>query len=313
MQIKRSTYALMALIIPLAVISSVPAQAGTRAANLIGAYSDNWPLANSTLDPLQTNKFFYGDGLPASYNDPTSNGQPGCGTYAPTHTITCIIVYDVVNSNLKSFIRSIPSTQQVIIGYCNEPEGTHNNPGECGYGHENFLTTFENQSALIHQYDGGATNIKIAEVSEAYQYAAGTTHDNGGASPNCPYIVPSQSDPYLNFYLIDIYEPNLTQDQNLGAKPNGPWNTWIGCTQGMGLARGIAEYGILCGNTNATESGGKSIVAATLADDDSYLKANFPNLEVWEYWYTNQAGSPNGCAFTNQQSINEWKAIEAGN
>lgn len=316
----RRIYVMVALLIPLVMLSFGSAQAGTPAAKLIGAYSDNWPLANSTIGPLQTNKFFY-QSLPASYADTASNGQPGCGAkdssgnwiYPPSQ-ITCIIVYDTADTNLQQFIQSIPAARNVIIGYCNEPEGTHNHPNECGSGAGIFKTTFEDQSAKIHQYDGGASNIKIAEVSEAYQYDPGTDHDNGGqASTGCPFIVPSQSDTDLNFYLIDIYEPNLTSDQNLGS--DAQWTTWVGCTTGQGLSRGIAEYAILCGNSNATEttpSGSVSIVAKTLADDDTYLKANFPNLALWEYWYTNQAGNGSGCAFTNHQAINEWQAIEAG-
>jgi len=307
-RMKRWVCLVTALVVMFAMTGFASAQAGTRAAKLIGAYSDNWPLAESTIGPLHTNKFFYEE-LPASYADSATNGQPGCGAknssggwiYPPSQ-VTCIIVYDTATTNLKAFIQSIPSNRNVIIGYCNEPEGTHDVQGECGYGATNFVSTFENQSTLIQQYDGDATNIKIAEVSEAWEYAAGTDHDNGGASPDCPYIVPSQ---YLNFYLIDVYEPGLTAARNLGGDLQ--WNTWVGCTSGMGVPRGIAEYGILCGNANSP------IVTKTLADDDAYLKANFPNLEVWEYWYTNQAGGGTGCAFTNPATIAEWQAIEAGN
>lgn len=307
----------MALLILFTMVYSVPAEAGTRAARLIGAYSDDWPLANSTIGPLQTNKFFYRY-LPPSYRHTTSNGQPGCGAkngagkwiYPPSR-VTCIIVYNHPNYHLQKFIQSIPSGRQVIISYCNEPEGTNNRPRHCGYGSAQFKATFKEQSALIHQYDHGARNIRIAQISETWEYVPGSSHDNGGRAPDCHYIVPAGEDPYLNLYLADIYEPHLKQDRSLGGDVQ--WTTWAKCTRGRGLVRGIAEYAVMCRVANETENGGKSIVAATLADDDAYLKANFPRLAVWEYWYTRQSGNGDGCAFTNPQAIKEWKAIEAGN
>lgn len=300
---KRWFYGAAALPLLLGLITAVPTQAGTRAAQLIGAYAStkpSWTSANSTLDPLQTDKFFY-QTLSTSYTGTTANGLPGCGAkdgsgnwiYPPSQ-VTCIITYKTATTNLKSFVRSIPSNRNVILAYCNEPEGT--NRQICGGA--DFLSTFENQTSLIRQYDGDASNIKIAEISEAYQYDPGTGHDNGGASPNCPYIVPPR---YLDFYLVDVYENYLTSAQNLGSDPE--WNTWVGCTANTsGIARGIAEYAILCGHDPNSP-----IVKTTIADDDSYLKAHFPTLKVWEYWYSG------GCVFTNTKTIAEWQAVEAGN
>jgi hypothetical protein len=286
------------------------ALAGTRAANLIGAYADDWPSANSTIGPLQTQKFFYKDGLPPNAADPTSNNQkPGCEATDPTTgqlvypvNVTCIITYGAVNSpdNLDSFLRSLNPNRHVIMAFCNEPEihmGTDgcmcdlplwNSPAPCA-GAGNFILQFDEQSGAVQDFENNHPTYDIQFAEDSY---AGSNYSS--SPPDCSFIVSPST---VSFYLVDVYEPKST-GQNLGQ--NAAWNGWVSCTHNnAGVTRGIAEYGINC-------SGDQKEIAPTFAADQTYLEQHFPSLEVWELWY---AG---GCLFTNQDAITEWKLIEAG-
>jgi hypothetical protein len=292
------------LLSSLGFIGGQAAQAQTPVAAYTGAYAKNaptWPVADQKIGPLQSDKYFY-DTLPTSYDDPTWGGAPGCGTSTYPSNILCIITYDIPTTNLASFIKSMNGTHhEIILVFVNEPEG----PGKFPSG-QAYVKEFEGQSNLIREYvkeylsSATRPEIQIAEDSTYYQYDPGTKHDNGGSvsSPGgCPYIVPTQ---YLNYYLIDIYR-HMSSAASLGQ--NVEWNTWAACTKnGNGVDRGIAEYGVNCGNNNS------SVLTDTLIDDNTYLKENFPGLEVWNLWYYG------GCVFGNKYgAITEWKTIEAGN
>jgi len=285
------------------------ALASTRAANLIGAYADDWPSANSTIGPLDTNKFFYKDGLPASATDPTSNNnKPGCEATDPATgnlvyplNVTCIITYGAVNSpnNLDSFLASINPNRHVILAFCNEPE-IHMGPSGCVCDLPlwtspapcstagNFILQFDEQSQAVQSFlnNHPAYHIQFAEDSWAGYYSP--------TQPDCSFIVPPSS---VNYYFVDVYEQNNT-GQDLGQ--DTAWNNWVGCTDNnAGVTRGIAEYGINCG-------GDKSTLYKTFNADQTYLENHFQNLELWALWY---AG---GCLFTNQKAITAWQLIEDG-
>jgi hypothetical protein len=53
-------------------------------------------------------------------------------------------------------------------------------------------------------------------------------------------------------------------------------------------------------------------VAKSISEDDTYLKATFPNLEVWNLW------DYGGCTLDNlpgdePDSVAAWQSVEAGN
>lgn len=308
--------------------SSPPALASAPAAKYIGAdaYSNpTWaqagtPSSQYYLGSLQSDKLFYKDGLPNSDANQTSNGVPGCGakngtTYVYPASVLCVIVYNAVTSgndaNLTAFLQStLNDPHHMILAFCNEPENGNNDNGcMCFLGTEtncgtpgNFLNQFETESSEVKAFElqHGASNVQFAQVSWASHYTSGT----GG----CNFIVPSQ---YVNFYLVDIYQGRngipITRPQSLGQ--DTAWTNWVSCTSAAGVARGIAEFAINCGEEHTYEQA----VATSYSEDDSYLKANFPNLKVWNLW------DSGGCAINNDpvtgepHAVRAWQSIEAGN
>jgi hypothetical protein len=277
----------------------------------------------------KSEKFFYQKGLPDSDADATSNHVPGCGAKKPhggyvyPASTLCIIAYNAVTStsdtNLRDFLKStVGDRHQIMLVFCNEPEnGNQDNGCMCDFGQEElcknpgkFITEFETESDEVAKFEQAKnkSNVKFAEDSWKGHYESGT----GG----CKFIVPSQ---YVSYYLVDVYEGRstktskpITKPESLGQDPG--WKNWISCTSGNGVPHGIAEFAINCGNEKKSLDKRKyeEAVAASFGDDDTYLKANFPDLEVWNLW------DSGGCALDNKtkdepDSIAAWRRIESGN
>ena len=320
----------MLVLLPLLGVggSSSQALASAPAAKYIGAdaYSNpTWAQAGTPgsqyyLGSLQSQKLFYKNGLPNSDADQTSNGVAGCGakngsTYVYPSSTLCIIVYNAVTSgndaNLTAFLQStLSDPHHVILAFCNEAEnGSNDNGCMCFIGTEtscstagHFLSQFETESNEVTAFESrhGASNVQFAQVSWASHYASGT----GG----CNFIVPPQ---YISFYLVDIYEGRngipITQPESLGQ--DTAWTNWVSCTSAPGVARGIAEFAINCGEEHPNEQA----VATSYTEDDSYLKANFPNLKVWNLWDSGGCAIDNDPATGEPHAVQAWRNIEAGN
>jgi len=310
------------------------AQAQAPAATYIGvdAYSSpTWAQVGESGSEYyagspQSEKFFYKDGLPDSDADTTSNGVDGCGatqgtddSYVYPPSALCIITYNAVTSasdtNLQDFLEStLTDPHQIILVFCNEPDnGTNDNGCICDLGTKtscstpgNFITEFETESDEVTDFEqaNNASNVRFAEDSWAGHYESGT----GG----CNFIVPSQ---YVSYYLADVYEGRgdpITTPESLGQDTG--WTNWISCTSGNDVRHGIAEFAINCGNEQKSLDNGKyeEAVAQSFSEDDTYLKANFPGLVVWNLW------DSGGCALDNlpgdePDSLAAWQNIESGN
>jgi hypothetical protein len=297
--------ALATLALALFPVGGSPA-VDSRAADLIGAATaptvTNWDTADSEIGSLGAQRIFYSGALPASY----------AGSYCSELRagVTCIISYKTETTNVASYVESVPSSTKIIFIFHHEPE--NDIFAGSGTNGQNFVTDFESQSSLIRSAAGGAANIKVAMVAEAWQYQPGTKWDNGA---DCSYIPPAR---YVDYYLTDIYEPD-PDGQDLANSPvSTQWNTWLGCVTAANSARpdspaalGIAEYGLgtLAGDTVREE---------TLAADDAYLKTTFTSFALWEYWWEDNS-IDGGCTaancdwkFTDAPTTQEWRAIEAG-
>ncbi|HEY7144861.1 MAG TPA: hypothetical protein VH637_11480 [Streptosporangiaceae bacterium] len=277
-----------------------------RAATLIGAHgntNDNagYTAADSAIGPLQTYKVFYPGALPARYAGSICSTLPA--------SVTCLISYKTMNTNVASFVGSIPAGKPVILIYYQEPE--HNTFSFQGKtGGPAFVAEFETQSNLIRGSAGDAPNITVAMDAGTYQYVPGTNHDLGAS---CGFIPPSQ---YVDMYLADHYEPaasgnNLATDSASKAE----WNTWLGCANAQHKPIGIAEYGLNCNGANPAPNAAST--AAGIAADNTYLKGQPDGLPVlmWAYWYDNnvtcnftKGGAPDGT-----QAVSQWKSIETQN
>lgn len=334
--LRKLAYPAVLILLSLVFTSGASAEVQTQApaAKYIGvdAYSTpTWAQVGESGSEYyagspQSEKFFYKNGLPDSDADTTSNGVDGCGaqgtdgSYVYPASVLCIITYNAVTSasdtNLQDFLEStLIDPHQIILVFCNEPDNGNNDNGcLCDFGTEtscstpgNFITEFESESDEVAGFEqaNDVSNVKFAEDSWAGHYESGT----GG----CNFIVPSQ---YVSYYLADVYEgrpPNpIAQPESLSQDLG--WTNWISCTSGNGVRHGIAEFAINCGAEQKSLDNGQyeEAVAKSFSEDDTYLKANFPGLVVWNLW------DSGGCALDNQpgdepDSIAAWQNIESGN
>lgn len=177
---------------------------------------------------------------------------------------------------------------------------TTGTPTLCGTA-SNFINQFEVESKAITNFEASLPptdprNVQVAEDSSGGYY-------RDGDEQGCDYIVPSL---YVNHYLVDIYEGKgtpIAQPEVLSS--DAAWTTWAKCTGNTGVSRGIAEFGINCGNEGTYDSA----VAQSLSDDDAYLKANYKSLYVWNIW------DYDGCTLNNTDeaaSTHEWQSITNG-
>jgi hypothetical protein len=290
--------AILAFLVSLAIpaFASDPVAAIRTGAFSVSNWPTDWQQGNAAIGPLQTDRIFYPDSLPASYNGSQCSMLPA--------DVTCIISYKTPDANVASYVSSIPADRKVIMIFHHEPERPGIDPAW-------FVSTFERQSSEI-RHAAGCFNchVQVAEASEAWGYFPGRV----GAS--CAYTVP---DKYVDYYFIDIYQP-APDGKPLSESPVAPqWDGWLKCVTAANnadphprKALGITEYGLgtLSGNAVREE---------TLAADDAYLKANFTHFALWEYWWAdnsvNGGCTPSNCdwRFTDPATIHEWQQIEAGN
>jgi len=277
-----------------------------RAADLVGAESDDgncaqFSTADSTIGPLQSCKIFYdtAHALPSSFTGSVCDSLPA--------NVTCVISYKVADTNVASFVGSIPAGKNVILIYWQEAERSWNGTGA------SFVSAFETQSNEIRAASttANAENVFVAMDSVAYQYGAvGSGHSNG---TDCSFIPPSA---YADFYFGDQYEFVSTGNNFANDTPdsgaNTEWNNWLSCVSPRNKPIGVAEVGYNCGQKDG--NGAQPDNATTtqaMASDNSYLGRNPDGLPVvlYEYWWSHNVG----CQFTGSSQVSEWQSIEKQN
>lgn len=148
-----------------------------RAATLIGAKDPStdgsaWSSANAAIGPLQVDKMFYGTttSLPSSYSSSQCANLPAA--------VTCVLAYKVADTNVASFVSSIPAGANTIMVWYQEPEG--NSFSSCegvnkGSNGANFVCEFEHQADLIRANVTSANraNVWVAMDAGGYQYGTG--------------------------------------------------------------------------------------------------------------------------------------------
>jgi hypothetical protein len=277
-----------------------------RAAELIGADGGHdgsvadWMDANNKIGPLQSDKVFYRK-LPASFSGSMCDELP-----AP---IVCFVDYQVMNTNLTSFVSGIPASRTVVMIFRGEPEGkTYNYHGKTAG--PAYVAEFEHEARLVRAAAKDAPNVFIAMDASAYGYRP------GGPGLGCSFIPPSR---YVDFYLIDHYQldPNGSSvSQGTGTGP-GEWQAWLSCVRGYGKPIGLAEYGLgTCGTqVDALRQDSITATAPYLESLPGSSTLDAPVL-VWSYWWVNESHrSRDQCEdwqFTGPPTIRAWHTIEMG-
>jgi hypothetical protein len=259
--------------------------------------AQKWNAAYTTIGPLQSNKEFYypGKSLPTSFKN-TECAQL-------KHDPLCVIAFKTMNTNLKSFVQSIPATRKspVVLVYYQEVELLQNHVPA-----STFLKDFENQSVKIRQYAAAKklTDVKVAMDASTYEYGTPASGHSRGYS--CAYIPPAR---YVDYYLGDVY-----QDTLIGLQNDAEFLRWVQCVNGRGRPLGLGEYGLGVCVTHGTFH--ESDRAATLAADAAYLAKKLPTLVLWEYWWQHLPGDTSKCKQwqfpANSVTATKWRAIEAG-
>ena len=318
---------------------AVPASASSRA-NFIGAWAGNspsdWTTANKTsqIGPLQTEKdWSFPNSKPFRTLPPSFHDTACYKIYVatPSHNPICLIAYkDTVNgkidnSNLKSFVMSIPPNHApVIMMFFMEPDvtlwqynchvvSTAKPPYTSG---TQYVQELEAQSTLIRQYaqQAGLTNVKVASGSGIASYYSDTGAGCGGKDYygfDCSFIPPPA---YVDHYFTEVYHPQLILLQN-----DQRFQKWDSCTRGKGRSRGISDYALgvcLPGGGTFTETDR----ATVMGKDAAYLAKTFKTLYMWQYWWFHVPTNPQKCvnyrfpaaSSTSPQTADEWQAIEAG-
>lgn len=265
----------------LAVPRMAPASAsGQHAAQVISASAGNWSAANSKIGPLQGQRLFYPGALPSRFAHSACNRLPA-GDW-------CIVSYNKRNTNVASYVSSIPSSRNVVLVWEHEPEI----PGRFSSGHT-FVSGFDAQSALIRKAAHGAKNVHVASDSESWQYGFGG--GNGGSrGAGCSFIPPASA---VDYYYADNYSPTA---QPLAGMVR--WQNWLKCVKKSGKPIGIAEFGL-------GSCAGASARVKTLLADAAYLKTL--DVQLWSYYYVPNKGCENW-QFTDSAMISAWRGIEAG-
>lgn len=290
-----------------------------RAATAIGAHGDScndgtcstysstdWLDTNNTIGPLQADKEFNSGSLPSDFTG--TNCYDTEQKLPQSQWPLCVIAWKSVMSQsaLTTFVHSIPSAQEVVLVFYQEPEG--NSFSYCGKtGGPAFVCEYENQMGYVRA-TGDYPNVLVSMDAGSYQYGDITddnssgdeTHTNG---TGCSFIPPGS---YVDVYTYDHYEDTAV-GQNIDTEPSREdnWKNWKHCVLPQNKPIGLAEFGL---NLNAPTA---SSTATTLQADNSYLETLYGSTHedfmLWEYWY---AG---GWQFTSSSAISEWKAIETQN
>jgi hypothetical protein len=271
----------------LLVAAAPAAGAQTRVATWIGARATDWTTANATIGPLQTQRVFYKTTLPATF------AASQCGPLPSD--VMCIVSYKTPDTNVASFVASIPAgrTAPVMIIFHHEPEADFPSGAD-------FVAEFDAQSAEIRAAargagltTGPAGEVEVDMAAGSYQYGASSRHGY-----DCSYIPPASD---VDHYTVDAYQGQLG-----GLAKNAGFVRWLSCTQGKGIIRGITEYGLGACQGNAARE-------QDMASDLAYLPTVLPKLYLLEYWWENTTSScDQEWQFTDAQTIAEWQSIEAG-
>jgi hypothetical protein len=280
--------------------SLIGATQGARAAQLIGfdVPKGGWTAANSAIGPGQTHRMYYPGALPATFDpDGTPSG------------VVILVSYKTQNTNVASYIASIPAGRQVVMIYHHEPENDYSSGSV-------FVSEFKSQSTLIRAHAG--SNVKIAMCAEAYKYGPGRSADTAAGN----YL--RGLGPYVDYFSVDIYQgqdgPSGSNWTSRGLANNSEWAAWLSVvtsTSVVGTVRplGIYEYGI-------SDAVGDAARNARLQLDAAYLTTAFPPgggavspypVEAWMYWWHADTTPPlPSSQFTDAATIGTWRSIEAG-
>jgi hypothetical protein len=275
---------------------ALPAGAQSRA-TWIGAIGTDslqgWDQMNQAIGPSQYAREYYPDTLPATFSDTY------CSELEPS--VICVLSYHTEEdqTDISAFVDGIPADRAapVFIIFYDEPEA------HIATGAE-FVSEYENQvgeirAACAQAEPDNCGVVQVGMIASTYQYQPG----EAGAS--CSYIPPAS---YVDEYFADAYDPVLD-----GLANDPGFQGWKSCTQGLGVDRGLTEYGL--GTCVSSGTWTEQAREEQLAADAQYLSTDFPHLYLWA-WFWNDDSSVGPCKDwqfpASSVTATEWRGIEQG-
>ena len=247
---------------------------------LVGARVNDisWSRANNEIGSLKVTRLFYGT-LPPTFS---REGIPS--------GVTLIVSYKTQNTNVASYMASIPSDQAVQVAYHHEPEGDYADGST-------FVSQFNAQEQIAHLANPA---VPFVFIGGGYQYGSPNRNGYGG-----DFIPPA-----ADRYYLDSYQRGTAGSPIQPASQDPSVQRYITLLNGQGkLFNGFTEYGR--GVVDSTHPLTDAMVqqrVKVFAADDTYLHS-LPGVLVWSYWYTTDLGSGDQWRLTDATSQHAWRNI----
>lgn len=247
---------------------------------LVGARVNDisWSQATNEIGSLKVTRLFY-DTLPTTFS---REGIP--------LGVTLIVSYKTQNTNVASYVSSIPSNQAVQLVYHHEPEGDYTSGST-------FVSQFNAQEQIAHQAN---PTVPFAFIAGGYQYGAPGRNGYDGS------FIPPNADRYY----LDSYQRGTAASPIQPASQDPSVQRYITLLNQRGkLFNGFTEYGrgVVPQGGTLTDAMVQQRVNVFSADDN-YLH-NLPGVQVWSYWYTTDLASGDQWRLTDSTSQHAWRNI----
>jgi hypothetical protein len=263
-----------------AMLVTVPAEAATaQSTPLVGARVNDitFKQATTELGSLKVTRLFY-QKLPSTFN---RQGIP--------NGVLLIVSYKQPNTNVASYVRSIPTGQQVQLVFHHEPEADYADGST-------FVSEFNAQQKLA---EAANQSIRFAFVAGAFAYRSGHQGYSGSFIP-----------PHADRYYLDSYQRGVAYSPIRPAAQDPAVQRYMALLAQKGkLFNGFTEYGRGC--KDATQPLTDAMVQQRLkvfAADNTYLRS-LRGIRVWSYWYTTDVKSDRQWRLTDSRSQQGWRAI----
>ena len=264
-------------------LTTLPAEAATvQSRPLVGARVNDitFQQAVSQIGTPKVTRLFY-KALPAKFD---RQGIPS--------GVLLIVSYKEENTNVASYVRSIPSNQPVQLVFHHEPEMDYTSGST-------FVSQFNAQEKLAKVAN---PNVPFAFIGGGFSYRSGHHGYTGSFIP-----------PNADRYYLDSYQRGVGYSPIRPAAQDPSVQRYMALlTQKGKRFNGFTEYGR--GATDATHPLTSAMVqqrVSVYAADDAYLRS-LRGVQVWSYWYTTDgSGSNSGRQWrlTDATSQRAWRSI----
>ncbi len=241
---------------------------------LVGVRSKNFGQAQSTLGPIKVTRKYYNK-LPSKYH-----------SMYPSNVAVIVSYLQSSAANTASYVKSVPSSANIVLVYHHEPEGNHSNdyPGDPKTAGAKFVKEFNAQAAAVH----ANSKVPMGFIAGGYQYR------NGGRGA-AGYFIPPTADEYF----MDSYAQN---NALVPATQNQTVKNYLALLKQRGKSfAGFSEY------ARGTASASSAARIKVLNADNTWLRSI--GAKAWVYWWAPSPQTGDNWQFKDSATIQAWKKI----